>query len=130
MSEFLQDAATGFTDGPAYDSFRPSYIPEAVADLLDKVGVANQEGAKIVDLAAGTGKFTQILSSRSEQYEIKAVEPLKAMRATLEAKRLPRVQVIEGNAASMEVPTGWADAVIIAQVSKLPNQINTRLWLT
>lgn len=123
MSEFLDDAATGFTNGPAYDSFRPSYIPEAVAHLLAKVDVANQDAAKIVDLAAGTGKFTEILSSRPEQYEIQAVEPLAAMRATLAAKGLPRVQVSDGNAAKMDITTGWADAVIIAQVSKLEGLI-------
>ncbi|PHH86284.1 hypothetical protein CDD83_10465 [Cordyceps sp. RAO-2017] len=37
------------------------------------------------------------------------------MRAALEAKRLPRVEVRDGLASSVPVVDGWADAVIAAQ---------------
>src|SRR3954454_19825090 len=49
-------AATGFADvAQAYDRGRPDSPPEAVAAL------GLREGARVLDLAAGTGKFTRVL---------------------------------------------------------------------
>lgn len=48
------------------------------------------------------------------------------MIATLKAKRLPGVQVIEGDAVSVPVPDGWADAVVVAQVM-FPNLSRIRV---
>jgi hypothetical protein len=46
-----------------------------VEQLLTSVGIAGIKGAKIVDLVASTGKFTKLLATRPEQFEITAVEP-------------------------------------------------------
>lgn len=38
------------------------------------------------------------------------------MRAVLERKQLPGVRVLDGTATKMPVESGWADAVVVAQV--------------
>lgn len=119
MANFVQDAVSGFKDGGAYDSHRPSYLPEVVDSLLGNIGIAGAAGAKVIDLAAGTGKFTEVLSARSEQFEVVAIEPVESMRTALVAKQLPRVKVVNGVATKMDMPDGWADALIVAQVRSI-----------
>lgn len=113
-----QAATSGFDNAAAYDAHRPSYPPQAVQSLLSHLDVASEPRAKVIDLAAGTGKFTELLAAREEQYEIRAVEPLAKMRNNLAAKGLDGVAVRDGLATKMDVPDGWADAVIAAQVSR------------
>lgn len=123
MSSQLAEAAEiGFHDAGAYDAHRPSYLPAVVDGLLHQLEVprpATQE-VRIVEIAAGTGKFTQALSrlaaSSSLPWSITAVEPHDQMRAQLVAKSLPHIAVVKGHAAGVPaVPDGWADAVITAQ---------------
>ncbi|KAF5669255.1 2-heptaprenyl naphthoquinone [Fusarium heterosporum] len=109
-------ASKGFNDAQSYDTHRPSYPSAAVGSLLGRLGLEGQPGRRILDLAAGTGKFTELLAARPEEYEIIAVEPLDSMRNNLAAKQLPRVDVRPGTAAEMKhVGDGWADACIVAQ---------------
>ncbi|RGP74321.1 2-heptaprenyl- -naphthoquinone [Fusarium longipes] len=111
---------SGFDDAKSYDTYRPSYPSAAVTNILGRLGLEGQPGAKIIDLAAGTGKFTELLAARPEGYEIIAVEPLDSMRNNLEAKQLPKVDVQPGTATDMKhVSDGWADGCIIAQISEL-----------
>jgi ubiquinone/menaquinone biosynthesis C-methylase UbiE len=112
-------AHLGFDNAQAYDAHRPSYPAEAVHKLLEQLELVGKGGSKIVDLAAGTGKFTELLAARPEQYEIVAVEPLESMRSTLAAKGLQGVDVRTGTATEMSLEDGWADAVIVAQVRGL-----------
>jgi SAM-dependent methyltransferase len=112
------EAQTGFKSAAAYDTGRPSYAPEVVESLLKHLDVAGVKHAKILDLAAGTGKFTEALAARPEEYEIVAVEPHDDMRAQLSQKALKNVAVLKGNAENMEgVNDKTFDAVIVAQVS-------------
>ena len=116
-SRVHQSATAGFENAEAYDAHRPTYPADAVQRLLDNLRLTLDYGnAKVIDLAAGTGKFTEILAAK-KKYQIIAVEPLASMRGTLEAKGLEGVVVKEGTAESMDVEDGWADAVIVAQVS-------------
>lgn len=73
-------------------------------------------GARIIDLGAGTGKFTELLADRDEGYEILAVEPHEGMRNELLRKKLKGVEVVEGTVEKMGVEREWADAVVCAQV--------------
>lgn len=116
-SHVINDIATrGFDDAKSYDTHRPSYPPAAVTNILGRLGLEGQSGARIIDLAAGTGKFTELLAARPEEYEIVAVEPLDSMRNNLAAKQLPKVDVRPGTATNMKhVSDGWADGCIIAQ---------------
>jgi ubiquinone/menaquinone biosynthesis C-methylase UbiE len=110
-------AASGFQNASNYDAHRPSFPPEAVNKLLIHLGVANRKNARIIDLACGTGKFTESLVSREEEFEVVGIEPHAGMREQLVKKNLRGVEVLEGDAAHMLVEDGWGDALIAAQVS-------------
>lgn len=109
-------ASSGFDNAVAYDTHRPSYPPQAIQSLLEHVSVVGKAGAKVVDLAAGTGKMTALLAARSEGYETIAIEPLESMRKGLLAKKIPNVVIKDGTAAKMDLESGQVDVVIIAQV--------------
>jgi SAM-dependent methyltransferase len=113
-----RQAAQGFQNASAYDAHRPSYLPVAVEGLLSHLGISGKTGANIVDLAAGTGKLTEILSRRPEFFNLVAVEPHEQMRGQLVAKNLDRLVVKEGFAANMPVEDGWANVCMAAQVGK------------
>lgn len=112
-------ANSGFANAASYDAYRPTYPADAVSALLARLNIAGRAGARIVEVGAGTGKFTEALVARPESFEIIAVEPQNDMRKQLEVKKLKGVKVIGGNAAHMNVDEGWADAVVIAQVDDL-----------
>ena len=109
-------ALTGFTNSTAYDAHRPTYPPSSLQHLLTQCRVAGKRGARIIDLAAGTGKFTAALAAREEEFEIVAVEPHADMRKVLSERGLRGVKVVDGTAEEMPVGDGWADAVFVAQV--------------
>ncbi|KAI9729605.1 MAG: hypothetical protein M1834_006801 [Cirrosporium novae-zelandiae] len=108
-------AQTGFSKAAAYDQYRPSYPPEALEHLLDNLKVVGLAQAKIVDLAAGTGKFTELIAARKEAYHITAVEPHEGMCQELIKKNLTNVTVKAGSATSIPVADQSLDAVIAAQ---------------
>jgi len=110
------EARSGFANGALYDQHRPSYPATAVDKLLNAVRVAGIAEANIVDLAAGTGKFTELLAARPEGYIVVAVEPHAEMRKELEKKSLQNVDVDDGLSTSIPVQDGSVDAVIVAQV--------------
>lgn len=116
-STIAPSALTGFANASSYDKHRPSYPMEAVNNLLSHLQIKGLTGAKVVDLGAGTGKFTTLLAKRPENYEILAIEPLEAMRKELESKRLRGVSVMAGNATSIAVESQSVDAVIASQVA-------------
>ena len=105
-------AQTGF----ANDTHRPSFPAESVNELLQQVRVAGKSGAHVVDLAAGTGKFTELLTTRPEEYRVTAIEPHPDMRQVLEGKHLKAVDVMDGLSTSIPLPDESVDAVIAAQV--------------
>ncbi|EDN98044.1 hypothetical protein SS1G_12901 [Sclerotinia sclerotiorum 1980 UF-70] len=123
MSTIAPEALAGFSDASSYDKHRPSYPLEALTILLRNLGVENVEGARIIDVGAGTGKFTSLLAQREEGFEILCVEPHEEMREVLrgkfgEGEGKGKVRIVEGHAAGMEVQEGWADAVIASQSVK------------
>jgi MOSC domain-containing protein YiiM/SAM-dependent methyltransferase len=104
-------AAKGFAAGAdAYERGRPEYAPEAVARLVRELGIG--PGARVLDLAAGTGKLTRQLASTGA--DIVAVEPIAEMRAKLEAS-LPDVEALEGTAERIPLPNHSVEAVVIGQ---------------
>lgn len=109
-------AQTGFASSSAYDTHRPPYPSDAVETFLDVLEIKHQHGAKVLDLGAGTGKFTQVLAARPEGYEILAVEPHDGMREELEKKNLKNVTIRKGMAEQMQdVPDQSQQAVVVAQ---------------
>jgi ubiquinone/menaquinone biosynthesis C-methylase UbiE len=119
MSTFTLDsrAQTGFQNAHSYDTHRPSYPADAVSKLLTHLNLADLKGAKIIDLACGTGKFTELLAKREEGYGVVGVEPHAGMREELVKKNLKGVEVRDGDAGNIGVQDGWADGLIAAQVS-------------
>ncbi len=104
-------AAGGFAAGAAaYERGRPSYPDDAVARLIDELALGPSR--RVLDLAAGTGKMTALLTRSGA--DIVAVEPVAAMRERL-ASQLPDVEVLDGTAEAIPLPDESVDAVVAAQ---------------
>ncbi|KAH9888199.1 S-adenosyl-L-methionine-dependent methyltransferase [Xylariomycetidae sp. FL2044] len=115
QSKLPSAAEEGFKDASAYDTHRPSYPPEAVESFLSKLKVVGQSDTNIVEIASGTGKFTELLAQRPERFLVKAVEPHGGMRDRLAEKDLQSVEILDGKADSMPIDGEWGDACIAAQ---------------
>ncbi len=99
--------AKSFTlTGADYDRYRPGF-PPAAADMVMPPTVRTA-----LDLAAGTGKFTELLVGRAQR--VIAVEPSESMLEILRSK-LPEVEAYLGSAERMPVESGVADVVTVAQ---------------
>jgi SAM-dependent methyltransferase len=83
----------------------------AVAWALAPVA-ADVAGLRVVDLGAGTGILTELLTRLGA--DVTAVEPDEAMRAEF-ARRLPSVRLLTGSAEDIPLPDGSADAVLCGQ---------------
>ncbi len=94
----------------SYERGRPGYPRETVDWIVAAAGLG--PGRRVVDLAAGTGKLTRELVSCGA--EVVAVEPLAEMRARF-AEELARVRLVAGTAEETGLPSGFADAVTVAQ---------------
>ena len=92
--------------GAEYDRYRPGF-PSGAVDLIapERVGTA-------LDLGAGTGKFTQLLTGRADR--VIAVEPSDPMLAVLRAK-LPDVEALRASAELLPLDDASADVVTVAQ---------------
>ena len=111
MSEVHDVAARGFgAEAAAYDRARPSYPPDAIAWLVEKLGI--KPGRQVVDLAAGTGKLTALLAETGA--DLVAVEPIASMRDRLRARR-PDIPVLAGVAEALPFADQSIDAVLVAQ---------------
>ncbi|RYP62409.1 hypothetical protein DL771_009744 [Monosporascus sp. 5C6A] len=121
-------AEEGFGNAAVYDAHRPSYPPEAVDAFLSALKVANYPESKIVEVASGTGKFTEPLARRPERFLVKAVEPHDGMRGKLVEKDLPGVEVLAGKAEKMPVDDEWGDACIAAQSFHWPGAVFGMIW--
>jgi len=73
------------------------------------------EGGVVVDLGAGTGRFSGHLAQWSGSLVV-AVEPTEAMGRRARAKRQPGVQVVRARAESLPLPGGSVRAVWLSQV--------------
>ncbi|NLF04305.1 MAG: methyltransferase domain-containing protein [Actinomycetales bacterium] len=102
------DRARSFQLGARqYRKARPGYPREAAEWLTPG------PGAKVLDLAAGTGKLTETLL-QLDGLDIVAVEPSDAMRAEL-VDALPGVRALPGTAEDIPLPDGDRDGVVVAQ---------------
>jgi SAM-dependent methyltransferase len=94
----------------AYERGRPSYPPEAVAFLIDELGL--DATVDLVELGPGTGKLTSLLVSTGAR--VIGIEPVSAMRRTL-TTRLPEIEVLDARAEELPLEDGSVDAAVAAQ---------------
>lgn len=92
--------------GADYDRYRPGF-PDRAAEIILPRAVRT-----VLDLGAGTGKFTELLTRRAER--VVAVEPSEPMLEVLREK-LPMVDAMLGSAERIPVADGSIDAVTVAQ---------------
>jgi SAM-dependent methyltransferase len=94
---------------PEYERGRPEYPRAAIGALAAELGLA--PGATVLDLAAGTGKFSRALLAAG--FDLVAVEPLAELRALLR-ERVDSERVREGTAEEIPLPDASVDAVAVA----------------
>ena len=111
MTGVHTSAQQGFsTQAVTYAQGRPDYPRQLTGWLADTLHL--DALSSVIDLGAGTGKFTRLLSTLAPT--LIAVEPVAAMGAQL-TKLLPDVRLVNGTAESIPLPAASADAVVCAQ---------------
>jgi ubiquinone/menaquinone biosynthesis C-methylase UbiE len=104
-------AAVGFDVGAdAYERGRPGYPREAVDALVRELGIV--PGTKILELAAGTGKLTRMLTPVGAWTV--AVEPVEGMRREFR-RHLPETPLVAGTAEAIPLRSASVDAAVVAQ---------------
>jgi len=93
----------------AYERGRPEYPPAAIGALAAELGLGPD--ARVLDLAAGTGKLTRALLAAG--LDVVAVEPQAPLRAALVA-RVGVEHVLEGLAEAIPLAEDSVDAVAVA----------------
>ena len=111
MTGVHTSAQQGFsTQAATYAQGRPDY-PRQLTGWLTNTLLINPRSS-VIDLGAGTGKFTRLLSTLAPS--LIAVEPVEAMGAQL-SKLLPDVRLLSGTADAIPLPDASADALVCAQ---------------
>lgn len=95
----------------AYARGRPEYPAGALRRLVVALGLG--PGARVVDLAAGTGKLTGSLRAVL-QVTVLAIEPSPGMRAQFRRVQ-PDVALVAAAAEHLPLRDGRADAVVVGQ---------------
>jgi ubiquinone/menaquinone biosynthesis C-methylase UbiE len=104
-------ARRGFANAAhVYEESRPGYPDDAIRWLTEQLGL--EPGKTVVDLAAGTGKLTRLLTPTGAT--VIAVEPVDEMRDALE-RTTTAASAGPGTAERTGLPDGSADAVTVAQ---------------
>ena len=104
-------AAKGYARAAGdYEKGRPGYPSAAVETLVRECRIGCS--TDLVDVGAGTGKFTASLFAYGP--EVVAVEPVAAMREVF-AERFPEATVVDGTAEHLPLPDASADVVTVAQ---------------
>jgi SAM-dependent methyltransferase len=107
----VSERARSFETAAAeYERHRPAYPVEALRWAAEQLGL--HEGARVLDVGAGTGKLSRGLVSVG--FEVVAVEPGAPMLAELR-KAVSDVETLEGSAESIPLPDASVDAAFSGQ---------------
>ena len=111
MSEIHGAAQAGYAaEADRYAKGRPEYPAALLPWLREELGLS--AGRTVVDLGAGTGKFTSLLLQTGAT--VTAVEPVASMREKL-AARFPALSISGGRAEELPMAAGSLDAITCAQ---------------
>lgn len=112
MREHIHHAAAdGYKTGAdTYVRGRPDYPPQVADWLTGTLGLNDDK--TVIDLGAGTGKFTARLVATRAQ--VIAVEPVPEMLEKLSAA-YPDVLAVSGTATDLPLPDASVDVVVCAQ---------------
>jgi SAM-dependent methyltransferase len=111
MTGVHASAQQGFSSqAVTYAQGRPDYPRQLTGWLADTLRI--DAHSTVIDLGAGTGKFTRLLTTLAPT--LVAVEPVPAMGAQLN-KLLPDVRLLNGTAESIPLANASADALVCAQ---------------
>jgi SAM-dependent methyltransferase len=111
VTEVHPIAAAGYGQAAqVYARGRPGFPPQALDWLKHELLLG--PGRFALELGAGTGKFTPLLTQTGA--EVVAVEPVAAMLALLGAGQ-PAVKTLRATAADLPLAASSVDAVICAQ---------------
>lgn len=111
MTDVHGSAREGYArEAKTYAHGRPDYPDELLGWLGEELEVG--AGKEVVDLGAGTGKFTSLLVRTGAQ--VTAIEPVAAMREQL-GEKLPAVKVLNGTAQAMPLAAHSVDSLTCAQ---------------
>lgn len=107
----------------SYDQFRPSFnepiVDAFLADLelIDTKTGKYDTNKKILELAAGTGKFTRSLVAKGwngKDDNLVIVEPSSGMLETFR-KNFPNITAKQGSSYSLPIEDSSVDAIVVAQ---------------
>ncbi|XP_062597945.1 uncharacterized protein LOC134259372 [Saccostrea cucullata] len=113
-------AKAGFVDGGNYETYRPGYTDEVVKEVIsmatDSVESCDDDCEyDILELGAGTGKFTECLFKLCPQgMKVLVTEPSSDFVKTLEEKN-PGVNTRQCSANNIPLPDNSVKAIIAAQ---------------
>ncbi len=111
MTQVHQSAQSGYSKASeTYASGRPGYPAMIDGWLQDTLFVG--PGKRVVDLGAGTGKFTAHLVQSGA--DVTAIEPVLPMLDKLQ-KAFPEVDARQGNSTKIPLENDSVDAVFCAQ---------------
>lgn len=92
-------ASMAFEASATYEQVRPSYDVESVKFFLKKLGILDQERTQplsILELGAGTGKFTRVLKDVLEGIDARVIASDPTNTMVQEFQRvLPNVELLQ-----------------------------------
>jgi len=123
VEERIKLDEVAFADPLTYDFGRFSYSTELEVDVLKKLQICDEDytaSSDIIELGAGTGKFTKQVLKTAPTLERRwtAIEPVRSMREIMVkklCKTFPMLRVVEAVAENIPAQTNTACAVICAQ---------------
>lgn len=106
-----EKAAIGFDRvGDSYERGRPEYPQEAIDFLVQALQI--KSASTVIDLGAGTGKFTKLLFPSGAH--VIAVEPVEGMRKKFQSL-YPNTKLLSGSAENILLEDQSVDVAVAAQ---------------
>ena len=114
MTSAHKTAVTSYNSNHgSYDQFRPSFRSSIVDQFLQDLNLGDDTNLRILELAAGTGKFTRSLVDKGYT-NLVVVEPSEGMLQTFH-QNFPEIETHLGSSYDIPLKDASVDAVVVAQ---------------